>query len=161
MKNCIKNNNGFTLIEVMAVILLITITAFFLPSLKKSSSKYELEKTISTIKADLKWARAKAIIDSEKYIFRIYSRYDKNRIPYYFYIEKDGKKIIKRKGYYSKKLLLYKTLSHRLVKDEYYEWIRFMGSGDARGGTIGLSYPGGKVYSLTINQLGRVRVEKQ
>ncbi|MGM0603311.1 MAG: pilus assembly FimT family protein [Bacillota bacterium] len=161
IKKVTNKNSGFTLLEVMLVIIIILSVSIFMPSINKNSRNYELEKTVSTLKSDLRWARAKAVLENEKYIFRIYTISESDKIPYYFYIEKDDQKIIKRRGYYSNKLLLYKTVGLKLVENEYYEWIRFMGSGKARGGTIGFSYPDGQIYSLTVNQLGRVRCEEQ
>lgn len=161
INNRLNKNSGFTLLEVMLVIIIIGSVSIFIPNLKESRENYELKRTVSVLKADLRWARAKAILENKKYVFRIYSISNGDKIPYYFYTEENDQKIIKRKGYYSAELLLYKTVSLRLIEDEYYEWIRFMGSGKARGGTIGFSYPGGKIYSLTVNQLGRVRSEKQ
>ncbi|RCW50524.1 MULTISPECIES: prepilin-type N-terminal cleavage/methylation domain-containing protein [unclassified Halanaerobium] len=160
IKNKLNKNSGFTLLEVMLVIIIIGTVSIFIPNLKESRENYELKRTISVLKADLRWARAEAILKNKKYVFRIYTISNGDKIPYYFYTEENDQKIIKRRGYYSAELLLYKTINLQLIEDEYYEWIRFMGSGMARGGTIGLSYPGGEIYSLTVNQLGRVRSEK-
>ena len=127
------------------------------------NTEFEVEKEIESIAADLRWARKKAILDNKTYIFRIYTRKeneDDNKIPYYFYIKKDGKKIIKKKGYYAANLILYKTLSLRMVEADYYEWIRFNNTAKARGGTVALAEADSKKYSITVNQLGRVRVEK-
>jgi len=156
-----NKNSGFTLLEVMLIIIIIGSVSIFIPNIKENSENYELKRTVSVLKSDLRWARSKAILENKKYIFRIYTISNGDKIPYYFYTEENDQKIIKRRGYYSAEFLLYKTLSLRLIEDEYYEWIRFMGSGKARGGTIGFSYPGKGIHSLTVNQLGRVRSEKQ
>lgn len=159
-----KNSKGFTLIEILVVIsimgILLTITPF-----KAPVEKFKLETEIEIMAADLRWARKRAILDNESYIFRIYTVKEKtedSKIPYYFYIKEDDKKIIKRKGYYSAKYVLYKTLSHKVVKKDYYEWIRFNNTATARAGTIalGTAEKNSKKYSITINQLGRVRIEK-
>lgn len=159
-----KNNRGFTLIEILLVITIMGIlfTISYRPQLKKD---FQIEQEIEGLAADMRWARNKAILDSQTYIFRIYTVKENsgdNKIPYYFYIKEEGQKIIKRKGYYSSSLILYKTLSFKIVDDEYYEWIRFNNTATARGGTVALakSQAGAKKYSITVNQLGRVRVEK-
>ncbi|TDO92274.1 prepilin-type N-terminal cleavage/methylation domain-containing protein [Halanaerobium saccharolyticum] len=159
-----KNNRGFTLIEVLLVITIMGIlfTVSYRPQLKNN---FQIEQEIECLAADLRWARNKAILDSQTYIFRIYTVKENsgdNKIPYYFYIKEAGQKIIKRKGYYSSSLILYKTLSFKIVDDEYYEWIRFNNTATARGGTVALAEAqvGAKKYSITVNQLGRVRIEK-
>ncbi|MFN2340967.1 MAG: prepilin-type cleavage/methylation domain-containing protein, partial [Halanaerobium sp.] len=101
----------------------------------------------------------KAILDNQTYIFRIYTvkeSSNSNKIPYYFYIKEDGNKVIKKKGYYGSGLILYKTLSHKVVEGDYYEWIRFNNTATARGGTVALARAGPDVkkYSITVNQLG-------
>ena len=159
-----KSSNGFTLIEVLIVISIMGILLAAAP-VKAPVEKFKLQTEIESIAADLRWARKKAILDSECYIFRIYTVKEKtesSKIPYYLYIKKNEKKIIKRKGYYSAKYVLYKTLSHKVVKKDYYEWIRFNNTATARAGTIalGTADKDSKKYSITINQLGRVRIEK-
>jgi prepilin-type N-terminal cleavage/methylation domain-containing protein len=159
-----RNEQGFSLIELLLVITImgILLTISYKPMLKDN---FEVEQQIESLAADLRWARNKAILDNQTYIFRIYTikeNVESNKIPYYFYIKKDDQKIIKKKGYYSSKLILYKTLSLKVVEAEYYEWIRFNNTATARGGTVGLAtaHPEAKKYKVTINQLGRVRVEK-
>ena len=126
---------------------------------------FQIEQEIEALAADLRWARNKAILDNQTYIFRIYTVKESSnstKIPYYFYIKEDGNKVIKKKGYYSSGLILYKTLSHKVVEADYYEWIRFNNTATARGSTLALarSRPDAKKYSITVNQLGRVKVEK-
>lgn len=159
-----KKNKGFTIIEVLAVIIIMGIlfSVSYQPQLKNN---FEIEQQVESLAADLRWARNKAILDNQTYIFRIYTVKEMSsstKIPYYFYVKEDGHKIIKKKGYYSSNLILYKTLSHQLVEADYYEWIRFNNTATARGGTVALAsaQPAAKKYSITVNQLGRVRVEK-
>lgn len=159
-----KGNNGFTLIEILLVISIMGILLAGFP-LGAPVEKFKLQAEIESIAADLRWARKKAILDNESYVFRIYTvkeKTEKSKIPYYFYIKEDDKKIIKRKGYYSAKYILYKTLSHKVVKKDYYEWIRFNNTATARAGTIalGTADKNSKKHSITVNQLGRVRIEK-
>lgn len=158
-------SKGFTLIELMLVISIMGIL-FSAAYFKAPLDKFKIETQIESIAADMRWARKKAILDNQTYIFRIYSskqNLNSNKIPYYFYFKQDGKNIIQKRGYYSADLLLYKTLSLNLVEKEYYEWIRFNNTATARGGTIALSKASkdAKKYSVTVNQLGRVRIEKQ
>lgn len=155
---------GFTLIEILIVITIIGVL-FSLSYCFQSKKNFAVEQEIETLASDLRWARNKAVLDNQTYIFRIYTtkeNFSENKIPYYFYIKKNGKKIIKKRGYYASKLILYKTLNFNLVESNYYEWIRFNNTATARGGTIALAKanPGAKKYSVTVNQLGRVRVEK-
>ena len=159
-----KNSGGFTLIEVLLLITVMGIlfTVSYQPELKNN---FQIEQQIEGLAADLRWARNKAILDDQTYIFRIYTVKEmssSSKIPYYFYVKEDGDKIIKKKGYYSSNLILYKTLSHKLVETDYYEWIRFNNTATARGGTVALAaaQPDARKYSVTVNQLGRVRVEK-
>lgn len=159
-----KNNRGFTLIELLLVITIMGIlfTISYRPQFKND---FEIEQEIESLAADLRWARNKAILDNQCYIFRIYTVKETNsanKIPYYFYVKEDNHKIIKKKGYYSSSLILYKTLSHKIVESDYYEWIRFNNTATARGSTIAFSRGGSeaKKYSITINQLGRVKIEK-
>lgn len=157
-------DKGFTLIEVMLVIIVMGIL-FSAAYFKVPLDDFKLESQIESIAADLRWARKKAILDNESYIFRIYSikqNINSNKIPYYLYIKKDGKNFIQKKGYYSSNLILYKTLGLKLVENDYYEWIRFTNTATARGGTIALAAPdkNAKKYIITVNQLGRVKIEK-
>ena len=159
-----KVEAGFTLIEVLLVITVMGIlfTVSYQPQLK---DEFKIEQEIESLAADLRWARNKAILDNQTYIFRIYTikeSADATKIPYYLYVKEDGSKIIKKKGYYSAGLILYKTLSFKVVEGDYYEWIRFNNTATARGGTVALAEAksGAQKYSITVNQLGRVRVEK-
>lgn len=159
-----NKSSGFTLIEILIVITLMGIL-FGLSYSLELKQDFAVEQQLESIAADLRWARNKAVLDNQSYIFRIYTvkeNMTENKIPYYFYIEKNGKKIIKKKGYYSAELILYKTLKFKLVESKYYEWIRFNNTATARGGTIALAKanPDANKYSVTVNQLGRVRVEK-
>lgn len=160
----VKNEKGFSLIELLVVITImgILLTISYKPQLKND---FELEQQIESLAADLRWARNKAILDNQSYIFRIYTIKEdnnSNKIPYYFYIKKDKKKIIKKKGYYSSDLILYKTLKLKPVTKDFYEWIRFTNLATARAGTIALAKAKSKSkkIKLIINQLGRVRIEK-
>ncbi|PUU89778.1 MULTISPECIES: Tfp pilus assembly protein FimT/FimU [Halanaerobium] len=159
-----KAEQGFTLIEVLLVITVMGIlfSVSYQPQFKNG---FKIEQEIESLAADLRWARNKAILDNQTYIFRIYTikeSADKNKIPYYLYVKEDGRKIIKKKGYYSAGLILYKTLSLKVVEGDYYEWIRFNNTATARGGTVALAEAkiGAQKYSITVNQLGRVRIEK-
>lgn len=146
----------------MLTIMGILFTISYQPELKND---FQIEQEIEHLAADLRWARNRAILDNQTYIFRIYTVKESSsssKIPYYFYVKEDGHKIIKKKGYYSSSLILYKTLSHRVVEAEYYEWIRFNNTATARGSTVALAraQPAARKYSITVNQLGRVKVEK-
>lgn len=159
-----KNEKGFSLIELLLVITIMGIlfTISYKPQLKND---FPVEQQIESLAADLRWARNKAILDNKTYIFRIYTikeDINSNKIPYFFYTKENNKIIIKKKGYYSSDLILYKTLSLKVVEAEYYEWIRFNNTATARGGTIGLARAdtGAKKFRVITNQLGRVRVEK-
>ena len=159
-----NKRSGFTLIEVLLVISIMGIlfTVSYQPQLKND---FKIEQEIECLAADLRWARNKAILDNQTYIFRIYTVKENSsasKIPYYLYVKDDGHKMIKKKGYYSSSLILYKTLSYKVVEADYYEWIRFNNTATARGSTIALAeaQPAARKYSITVNQLGRVKVEK-
>lgn len=159
-----KYEAGFSLIELLLVITImgILLTISFKPQLKND---FEIKQQINCLASDFRWARNKAILDNQTYIFRIYTvkeNINSNKIPYYFYTKENNNKVIKKKGYYSSDLILYKTLSLKVVEAEYYEWIRFNNTATARGGTVGLAkaHPNAEKYKVTVNQLGRVRVEK-
>lgn len=154
---------GYSLVELLVVITIMGIL-FTAVGFKVPVTKLRLESQLESIASDLRWARKKAILDREVYIFRIYSssKTESSKIPYYFYIKKNNKLIIKRKGYYPANLILYKTLKLKVVDKEYYEWIRFNYTATARAGTIALAEAGRNPanYSITVNQLGRVRIGK-
>ena len=140
----------------------ILFTVSYQPQLKVN---FAVEQEIEALAADMRWARNKAILDNQTYIFRIYTvkeNINSSKIPYYFYVKENNKKIIKKKGYYSSDLILYKTLSLKVVEADYYEWIRFNNTATARGGTVALAQAeqGAEKHSITVNQLGRVRIEK-
>lgn len=164
LKSLYKSKSGYTLLELLLVILILgTISSLFLIQ-PAQYNKYRLDKEIEELAADLRWARNKAVLDNKTYIFRIYTNSDssneQHQNPYYFYIESEGAKLIKRRGSYPADLILYKNLEYAELEADYYEWIRFRSTATARGGTIGLAEPGGDIYSITVNQLGRVRIEK-
>ncbi|WP_076543616.1 pilus assembly FimT family protein [Halanaerobium kushneri] len=159
-----EKRQGFTLIEILVVITVMGIlfTISYRPQFKND---FTIRQEINCLAADFRWARNKAILDNQTYIFRIYTikeSPESSKIPYYFYVEEDENMIIKKKGYYSSDLILYKTLSYKAVTDNYYEWIRFNNTATARGGTVALAKAktGARKYSITVNQLGRVKVEK-
>lgn len=159
-----SKQKGYTLFELLLVISVMGIL-FTAAIPANPAQEFKVEQEVESLAADLRWARNKAVLDNETYIFRIYTIKEKsssNKIPYYFYIKEDGREIVKRKGYYSANLILHKTLSFKIVEADYYEWIRFNNTATARGSTIAFAkaYPGAKIYSITVNQLGRVRVEK-
>ncbi len=158
-----NRNQGYTLLEVVVVISIIAVLSSAAVISSRNIEQYRLDEEIEMIAADLRWARKKAILDNQTYIFKIYTSLDnqfEKRIPYYFYVDQDGEEVIKRRGSYSADLILYKTLSLRIIEDEYYDWIRFTDHATARAGTIGLGRAGGEIYSITVNKLGRVRIEK-
>lgn len=159
-----KSEAGYTLLELLLVIFILgSISSAFLIQ-PAQYNKYRLDKEIEELAADFRWARNKAVIDNKTYIFRIYTNSDssteQHQNSYYFYVESEGEKLIKRRGSYPADLILYKNLELFELEVDYYEWIRFRSTATARGGTIGLAEPGGDIYSITINQLGRVRIEK-
>jgi prepilin-type N-terminal cleavage/methylation domain-containing protein len=159
-----KSEAGYTLLELLLVIFILgSISSTFLIQ-PAQYNKYRLDKEIEELAADFRWARNKAVLDNKTYIFRIYTNSDssteQHQNPYYFYVESEGEKLIKRRGSYPADLILYKNLELLELEVDYYEWIRFRSTATARGGTIGLAEPGGDIYSITVNQLGRVRIEK-
>ncbi|SFL08954.1 prepilin-type N-terminal cleavage/methylation domain-containing protein [Halanaerobium salsuginis] len=164
MEKLIKNKQGFTLLELLFILIIISIMmSFALPVVHKDD--FTMKQLVRKLALDFRWARNKAILDNQCYIFKIYSiNPDSNqeRIPYYFYIEKDGKEIIKRKGSYPANLILYKTQNYQPVTENYYDWIRFNSTATARASTIAFSRPenNSKKYAITINQLGRIKIEE-
>ena len=163
-KKLYKLENAYTLLELLLVIFILgTISSFALIQ-PAHHNQYRLDKEIEELAADFRWARNKAVLDNKTYIFRIYTKsensIEEDQTPYYFYIEAEGDKLIKRRGSYPSDLILYKNLEHVELDIDYYEWIRFRSTATARGGTIGFAEPGGDIYSITINQPGRVRIEK-
>ena len=159
----LQANRGYTLLELMLVLVIMGIlfsTSFIYRSQKVQD--YKLEQLLESLAAEFRWARNKSVLDNQTYIFRIYSSSEQGQheIPYYFYTIEEGREVIKKKGSYPAHFLVYKSLDFELISDDYYEWIRFSSSAAARGGTIAFSRPGSKIYSLTVNQLGRVRIEK-
>jgi prepilin-type N-terminal cleavage/methylation domain-containing protein len=162
--NICRSESGYTLLELLLVIFILgSISSTFLIQ-PAQYNKYRLDKEIEELAADFRWARNKAVLDNKTYIFRIYTNSDssreQNQNPYYFYVESEGKKLIMRRGSYPADLILYKNLELVELEVNYYEWIRFNSTATARGGTIGFAEPGGDIYSITVNQLGRVRIEK-
>ncbi|MGM0437122.1 MAG: pilus assembly FimT family protein [Bacillota bacterium] len=159
---------GYTLLEVVVVMMLISIIIFILPL--KISSVYDvtLKTTIDQIVYDLRWARIQAILNNKIYNFRIYKEDDIYKIDedyksdYIIYTTDQNNEInVEKEGCFSSKYILYKNLSPVKIEDDYYDRINFTPYGTAKNGTIGLKTKNEKLIKITVNQLGRIRIEDE
>ena len=158
--------NGYTLIEVIIVTVIISMVATFFSL--KISDVYDLtmEATIDNIVYDLRWARIQAILNNENYYLRvyrkddIYKKDDDYRSDYIIYVKDENENIIvKKEGVFSSKYILYKNLTPVKIEDDYYDRITFTSFGTAKTGTIGLKSGNGKLIKITVNHFGRIRIE--
>ncbi|MGM0409276.1 MAG: pilus assembly FimT family protein [Bacillota bacterium] len=161
------SNSAFTLIEIIAVILMISVFSFILIPKFNIAFDYSLKASIEKIAIDLRWARTKAIIDNKKYYFRIYKDDDIYKIDsddksdyIIFSKEENGEINILKEGNYPSKYTLYKNKSVDLVEDDYFERINFTPYGTSRLGTIVLKSNTGKLFKVIVNSQGRVIIEK-
>lgn len=157
--------NGYTLIETLLVIIIISILVTFVSL--KISDVYDLtlEATIDSIVYDLRWARIQAILNNKNYYLRIYSQDDiyktdnDNRSDYIIYVlDANENIIVKKEGEFSSKYILYKNLTPEKIEDDYYDRINFTPFGTAKMGTIGLK-SSNKLMKITVNLYGRIRIE--
>ena len=164
----IKNNNSaFTLIETMLVIIIISLLTAFFPFTISGLYDVTLKPTAEKIVYDMRWARLQAIINNEKYHFRIYSKDNiykidrDNRIDYILYTvgEKDNM-IVKKEGDYSGNFILYKNKNPVKINDDYYDRISFSAYGTSRTGTIVFKTKDGKMIKIVVNSMGRVKIER-
>ena len=163
-----KYENGYTLIEVVIVILLISLIILILPLNTSSVYDMSLRATIDQIVYDLRWARIQAILHKKIYNFRIYKTDDIYKVDndyksdYIFYtIDQNDEISIKKEGTFSSNYVLYKNLSSVKIEDDYYDRINFTPYGTAKLGTIGLKTENGKIIKITINRFGRIRIENE
>ena len=162
----IKANKAFTLIEIIAVILIISAFSLILIPNFDIAFESSLKATIDKIAIDFRWARTKAIIDNKKYYFRIYRDDDIYKIDsddksdyIFFSKEENGEIDILKEGTYPSNYTLYKNKSVVLIEDNYYERINFTPYGTALTGTIVLKSETGKLFKITVNSQGRVIIE--
>jgi len=162
-----KSEGGFTLFEVMTVLLIMGIIISISPV---SSSFYNhscYEKTITEIVVEMRRFRMKAICENVTYNFRIYRTDDiyindsDSKSDYIFYYEDDDNNaIVVHHGKYPAEYRLYKNLERVIVDDNSFDSISFTGRGTADTGTIGLETLDGKFQQIVVSQLGRIRIEK-
>ena len=156
-------NRGFTLIEVMTVIVLISTLVIVSPITRSIYKTLETIITVRNIMLDFRWARYTAVdkdINVGIKIYRaddIYKKDIDNKNDYLIY-NKNNNKILK-KGTFPGYLVLYKNLNEKKIMTDYYDRIEFKYNGTALHGTVGFSY-GSKIYKIVVSQLGRVRIEK-
>lgn len=162
-----KSTNAFTLVEIIAVILIISIFSLILIPNFNLAFDSSLKATIDKIAMDFRWARTKAIIDNKKYYFRIYRDDDiykidnDNKSDYIIYSKEDDEINILKEGTYPSEYTLYKNKSVVLIEDDYYERINFTPYGTALTGTIVLKSDTGKLFKITVNTQGRVIIENE
>ncbi|MDZ7672744.1 MAG: prepilin-type N-terminal cleavage/methylation domain-containing protein [Halanaerobiales bacterium] len=156
-------NKGFTLIEVITVIAVISTLVVVSPTTRSIYKTFETIITVRNIMMDFRWARYRAVdqnINIGIKVYRaddIYKKDSDNKNDYLIY-NTDNNKILK-KGTFPGYLVIYKNLNEKKIINDYYDRIEFKYNGTALHGTVGFSY-GSRIYKIVVSQLGRVRVEK-
>ena len=154
---------GYTLIELLAVISIISIVVIVSPITRNIYRTGETIITVRNIMLDFRWARYKAIDQNKSIKVRVYRKdniYKKDKdfkSDYIIYNEEDNR--VLKEGTYPGYMVLYKNLNEKRITDDYYDRIEFRYDGTALHGTIGLKY-GSKLYKIVVSQLGRVRLAK-
>jgi len=160
----LRLNKGFTLIEVMTVIAVISTLVIVSPITRSVYKTLETIITVRNIMMDFRWARYTAVdknINMGIKVYRaddIYKKDSDNENDYLIY-NKQTNKILK-KGTFPGYLVIYKNLNEKKIMTDYYDRIQFKYNGTALHGTVGFSY-GNRIYKLVVSRLGRVRVEKE
>lgn len=153
---------GFTVIELLAVITIISILIIVSPFSRSLYRSIETFIVINKIMTDLRWVRYQAVFNNKDYKVRFYSKdelfkKDDDKESEYIVYDDNSKEVIKE-GKFPGYLILYKNLSQKKINSKYYERIKFNGEGTASHGTVGFGL-GNKVYKIVVSRLGRVRVE--
>ncbi len=163
----LSKQRGFTLFEVLTVIVIISIITCLSPVSSGFYTNSRYKTTVKKIVTDLRRFRMKAIYNNKTYNFRIYRGDDiyitdaDSKSDYIFYYnDTNGNEIIVYHGKYPAQYTLYKNLNQVEITGEYYDRISFTGQGTACTGTIGLKNTEGKLTQIIVSQLGRIRVEK-
>ena len=162
------NKNGFTLLEVLIVMMIIGIITFSVGGNWYQSLKpLEQELVISQIVSELEWSRMMALLNDNTYYFRIYSQISSNykgkdrafKEYYMYYINEEGEKEIAHKGKYPAEYILYRGTNLLPIEEEYYDHINFTPFGTARNGSFALGLPDQSPVRIIVSHRGRVRVE--
>ena len=160
--------NGYTLFEVIIVIILISTILSMIPLKVSSVYDISLKATIDQIVFDLRWARIQAILNNKIYYFRIYKTDDIYKIDddyrsdYIIYTIDNNEEInIKKEGNFSANYILYKNSTPVKIEDDYYDRINFTPYGTSKLGTIGLKTENEKLIKITVNYFGRIRIENE
>lgn len=163
-----KHEKGYTLIEIVIIIVIISIITTILPLKISSVYHVTLKSTIDKIVYDLRWARIQAILNNKIYYVRvykhddIYKKDDDYESDYIIYTTNNNDEIIiEKEGNFSSKYTLYKNLTPVKIEDNYYDRINFTPFGTAKMGTIGLKTENEKLIKITVNWFGRIRVENE
>lgn len=163
-----KFAKGYTLIEVIIVIIMISIILAILPLNTSSVYDISLKAAADQIVLDLRWARIQAILSNETYNFRIYKtddiykKDDDYKSDYIIYtIDQNNKFTIKKEGTFSANYTLYKNLNSVKVTADYYDKINFTPFGTSRAGTAVLKTNNNKFIKIAVNYFGRIRIENE
>ena len=155
---------GYTLIELLAVITVISIVVVVSPVSRNIYRSIKTFIVVQNIMMDFRWARFTAIDQNRELKIRVYShddiyKRDQDLKKDYIIYDESSKKIMKE-GTYPNYLILYKNLNPKRITADYYDRIEFKYEGTALHGTIGLKH-GSQIFQIVVSQLGRVRLAKE
>jgi prepilin-type N-terminal cleavage/methylation domain-containing protein len=159
----LRLNKGFTLIEVITVIAVISTLVIVSPITRSIYRTFETVIAVRNIMLDFRWARYTAVDRNINIGIKVYRaddiyKKDSNHENDYLIYNADTAKVLK-KGNFPGYLVIYKNLNEKKIMTDYYDRIEFKYNGTALHGTVGFSY-GSIIYKIVVSQLGRVRIEK-
>lgn len=158
--SCLKRREGFTLIELIIVLIIIGLAAGVVGiAVNRSSGSFEVKTLAKDLSAVLRYARNKAISEKKTYCFVI----DLNDRAYKLYTDRPVQETQTDDKYVE---VVNKPLPGDLQMimkgvDSDTPFIEFFPVGNTTGGVIEISSEKGVVYYVTVNRItGKVDIEQ-